>query len=290
MTRFPFAIALVAAAAILSAGRADDPPKKAEPVRLTTEKLGEMLTDMGYEPTFQDKLYYKVKVSIPDWNSVVWLWITSGGKEVRLFAEFTLRAGFEDAPAGAWVQLLEKNDNIGPAAFGLDPKGKRLTLYKPLPNADLTPAKLRKELAGFAELIKKNKDVWQATNFIPVMTPEARKVLDRFAGTWKVTSFVDRGKAAGSAETARLSVAIEKSTIRAVNDGKDETLKATIYLDVRDGKSVIDLHGANSVDYGIFKLEGDTLSICAAAGGAERPAAIAGTEKTVLLVLKRDKK
>src|SRR5438034_1622902 len=109
MTRIRLVFAIGLAAAVLSAGRAQespkkDEPKKAEPVRLTTEKLGEMLTDMGYEPKLEDKVYYKVKVSIPDWNSEVWLWIAPGGKEVRLFATFTLRPGFEDAPAEAWAK------------------------------------------------------------------------------------------------------------------------------------------------------------------------------------------
>lgn len=294
MTQVRFAFAIGLAAAVLSAGPAQDTPKKAEPkkaepARLTTEKLGAMLTDMGFEPKSQDKQYYTVKVSVPDWESTVWLWVVSD-REVRLFAGIGLWAGFEDAPAGAWLKLLEANDALRPAAFALEAKRQRLTLSRPVPNADLTPAKLRKELTGFAELVKTNRDVWKATNFLPEVTPEARKVLDRMAGTWKLTSFVARGKAADAAEVARLTVTIEKDTIRALKDGKEVTLDATIRLDVRGGKNLIDLHTAGGeLDQGIFRAEGDTLSICAGAGGG-RPTAVAATEKTTLMVLKRDKK
>jgi uncharacterized protein (TIGR03067 family) len=284
------ALIFTACAAVRADDPKKDPPKAKEPVRLDAKSLGEMLVDMGLETKLIDDLFQKIRWTIKDWGSPVWLSISTDKRTVWLYTEFELRPGFDKAPATAWLKLLEKNDAIGPSRFALDEKGKRLTLRRPLNNADLTAAQLRKELNSFVEDIKTNQDLWSAANFLPAMTPEAQKLLDKLAGTWKLTDSTNMGKPLPQEAIAKFSFTIEKNQFRAFQDG-NEALKSTLYIEVLDGKIIFDLVGTSGNDRGILKMDGETLTMCTANGDAERPADFTSTEKNknTLLVLKRQK-
>ena len=121
-------------------------------------------------------------------------------------------------------------------------------------------------------------------------TDAAKKDLDRFQGEWKVEK-AQRGGEAAPPEKMRVTVSGDSLSIDA-GGARDE--KATITLDPAKTPATIDmklLRGNKDVVPGIYKLDGDTLTVCWAKEGG-RPAEFASKEGTeqVLLVLKRVKK
>lgn len=292
MTRATLLVFLLASPAAAQEPRAE-PPKAKEPARLDAKSLGAMLADMGVEPKLVDDRFQRVRWTIKNWDRPDWpVWLSvSGNKQtVWLYTEFELRADVEKTPADAWRKLLETNDEIAPAFFSLDEKGRRLTLRRPVPNADPTAAQLRKELNGFVETVRKTQDLWRPAAFLPVMTAEAQALVGKLAGAWRLTASTDRGKALAADAAGKFDFVFEKNQLRAYQDGK-EVLRATVYVEVLDGRATFDFVGDAGTDLGILKLDGDTLTLCVAGGGAGRPTEFAGTEKSnsVLMVLKRQK-
>jgi uncharacterized protein (TIGR03067 family) len=284
------ALIFTACAAVCADEPKKDAPKGKESVRLDTKTLGEMLVDMGLETKLVDDIFHKIRWSIKDSEFPLWLSISTDKRTLWVYTEFKLRSDCDKAPATAWLKLLEKNDAIGPSRFALDEKGKRLTFRRPLNNADLTAAQLRKELNSFVEDLKANQELWQPAAFLPPLTPEATKMLGKLAGNWKITESTSMGKPVPPEATAKVTFTIEKNQFRTFKDG-NETPKSTIYLEVHDGKITIDLVGTSVTERGILKLEGETLTLCTAYGDAERPTDFTSTEKNknTLLVLKRQK-
>jgi uncharacterized protein (TIGR03067 family) len=293
MSRIRFVAVLGLTLGACAATLAQDPPKAKEPTRLDIKALGEMLTDMGIETKLAENRFQTIRWTVKDWETPVWLTVSASKRTVWLFTNLGLPTASEKAPAEAWRKLLEKNDAIAPNIFSLDEKGKRLTFRRPVLNAGLTPAQLRKELNTFAETLQKSQSLWQGTAFLPPMTPEALKVQAQLEGTWQVTASTDRGKRLPGFEVAKDTFVFEKNQVRVLKDGK-EALKATLYIELAGGKTLFELvtdDFATSVDVGILKLEGDTLTMCSNSGTGDRPTEFTSTEKSnsILLVLKRRK-
>lgn len=292
--RYARAVLAVAILVACTATRADepkkDPPKAKEPTRLDFKALGEMLTDMGYDPKVTDNnTFQKIQVSTAkDGAYSVWLSVSPSKQYVWLYTSFSLPEGFEKAPAASWRKLLEKNDDIGPALFGVDESAKRLVLRQPVANADITPAQLRKAITGYVDTITKNKDLWNRANFLPEMTAEAKKLLDGLTGTWKVTEASGMGKPVPADQLAKFTFVFEKGSLTVTVDGQPG-VSGLMYVQMKNGVVWFDLSGATGIDLGILKLDGDTLSLCMA---PERPTEFASTEKgkSTLFVLKRQKK
>ena len=283
MTRMRFLLASLGllAACWCAAGRAADEPTKAEPpksAKLTTAALGEMLTNMGYEPKLADKKYHTVMVESNRRSWQIWVSVENDGR-VQLLGAFALRDDFEKAPADAWRNLVEKNTEISPAAFAFEKKYRRLTLKKPLAG-DITPALLRKEFTAFADIIDKTEALWHQAAFLPPHTPAAQKLLDELAGSWVLTAASLSGKAAPAENVGKLSIAIEKNEMRFVEAGQ-EPVKCALYLVVGDGPVVLDMINPRGTDLGILKLDKDTLTICyvTPASKAARPTEFVSAEK-----------
>ena len=293
MMRARIALVVVLLAACFAAGADEpkkDPPKAKEPARLDFKALGEMLTDMGYDPKATDgDRFHKIQVpTSKDGTYSVWLSVSTSKQFVWLYTSFTLPDGYEKAPAATWRKLLEKNDDIGPALFALEEDKKRLVLRLPVNNADLAPAQLRKAITGFADTITQNKGLWNRANFLPEMTADAKKVLDRLTGTWKVAEAVTLGKPAPADQAAKITIVIDKGSLVATVEGQPG-VSGTMYVQLKDGATWFDVYGTAGTDFGILKLDGDTLTLCMA---PERPAEFVSTEKakSTLFVLKRQKK
>jgi uncharacterized protein (TIGR03067 family) len=121
--------------------------------------------------------------------------------------------------------------------------------------------------------------------------------LKKLAGHWAVIQQEHGGKKAAAKELAALAVEIagQRMTTREGSDVKEDT--TIISLDPKAKPAVIDLKIASGADIdkvvkGIYKLDGDTLTICVAEPGKDRPKAFEakmGTGHT-LLVFKREKK
>lgn len=275
--------AAVLLAFLASASLAQDPPAK-----LTKEALDKMIEKLGHETRPIDKTFTEVVVERGGRTTRLRASISPDGTRVWLDAWFVTVTRPEDVPAATWRRVLAKNEEVSPAAFSLNPADKRLYLSLSVPNADVTPAVLRREIEFLDGWVEKTADVWKLSNFVPAMTPEGEKELAALAGAWKVVEFADLGKPLEAEEAAKFALAIEKNTFRFSKDGK--TLRSgQLVAGVGDGKKHLDRYDTGGSVRGVFKLDGDTLAWAFAPG--DRPASPEADPrtKTTLLVLKREK-
>jgi uncharacterized protein (TIGR03067 family) len=133
--------------------------------------------------------------------------------------------------------------------------------------------------------------LWPLTVALAVAAPApaAKKDEDKLQGTWKVVSVEHNGKKAEPKMIAgwTLVVAGDKMTARDGNDVMDES---SFRLDAAAKPPAIDLTMTAGNDKGktvrgIYRLDGDRLTICVAEPGKERPKefrAPEGAEATVL--------
>jgi uncharacterized protein (TIGR03067 family) len=126
--------------------------------------------------------------------------------------------------------------------------------------------------------------------------PPAESDQKKFQGEWTVTSHITNGEKRPNrmVETEHLFVQGAKMTTREGNEIKDE---ATFTLDPRAKPRAIDLKLTGGGDKGktvagIYKLQGDTLTICVAEPGRKRPEDFTSDKGSghILLVFKRAKR
>jgi uncharacterized protein (TIGR03067 family) len=99
--------------------------------------------------------------------------------------------------------------------------------------------------------------------------------LKRLEGTWRMTSVEIDGKKIPPDDLKPMSVVFRGDTYTVKNDDK-EVEKGTQKLDPSQTPKTIDAHVVEGSDkgkdqLGIYELSGDTLKVCFAAAGQERP-------------------
>jgi uncharacterized protein (TIGR03067 family) len=114
--------------------------------------------------------------------------------------------------------------------------------------------------------------------------------LKKLQGKWYVTRMEHGGKATPAKQLTELLLEVSdgKMTTREGAAVKEED--AVVALDPRAKPAAIDLKvtsgpDAGKVVKGIYKLEGDALTVCVAEPGKERPAAFAAKEGTGLTLM-----
>ncbi len=122
--------------------------------------------------------------------------------------------------------------------------------------------------------------------FIPALGAGAEPVDDqaKFQGSWRVQSLVVGGQTVKDTNVV-LTFAGDRLTRKA----GDAMAEATFKLDpAKDPKTIDFRPEGGATVLGIYKLDGDTLTMCV---GEERPAQFASVagSKTGLMVLKREK-
>jgi uncharacterized protein (TIGR03067 family) len=129
---------------------------------------------------------------------------------------------------------------------------------------------------------------WQST------APSAKHDLEQMQGEWRVVKAVRAGHDAPEDVRAKLSVKIEGNVFILVEQGNAREERAEVTLNPKTEPRQLDLRlkrpGAEP-GKGIYRIEGDTLTLCWVPEGAERPKKFESESGTNvrLLVLKRNK-
>jgi hypothetical protein len=158
---------LTAALALPASPLGDGEPKVCPPApsTLNAESLGQMLTNMGFEPEKSGEKRYRFTVSRDGYNLRVQVGLSPNDKLVW----FTTRFGvFPEASRMVTVldKLMEANDMNAPAYFSLTrgdkPEDRVLFLQRPIDNRDVTVVLMRETVDRFMALIVKSAPLWDS--------------------------------------------------------------------------------------------------------------------------------
>jgi uncharacterized protein (TIGR03067 family) len=315
------AFALVAAPAV---AQPDPFVRPLPPAAAGTEVLGRYLRELGFEPKALSPDVYQVTIERDRWPVHAMLSLSTDGRRIWLESKFAPVEDPDRVPPAAWKRLLEANEKIGPAHFAFDKADRRIHLYKSFDNQALTPDRLRRELDHFDTTVRKTQDYWRAENFKPVIgstdppvptpaippsvpvaktvpaVPVSREVGDaeRLAAAWEVTEIHVKGR-----KTPDEVMKDRKASLRfrsgpagtltaELRTGPDAPRTVRVVLDPdRPAKHIDFVDDRDVSEVGIYKLDGDVLTMCFAAPGEPRPVAFTTNEqsKNWVIVLKRVK-
>ena len=160
-----FAVAMLPLAAAQSAPKPE--PKKVDPGVLTPTSLGEILTDLAYEPKPvgpKNSGTYEISTTQNGWTVPVAVGVTASGKYVALNVNFIPLAEPEKAPRAAWLKLLQLGCDHDPNAFTLDAKN-RIHVRRTLDNFGMTRMELRRQIDAFDAVVRAANPYLKPANF-----------------------------------------------------------------------------------------------------------------------------
>jgi len=121
--------------------------------------------------------------------------------------------------------------------------------------------------------------------------------LKKLQGSWQVTAQEHGGKRSPAKELASLTLEVARSRFTTRDGGDVKEDAEVVHLDARATPAAVDLKitagpDRDKVIKGIWKLDGEELTVCIAEPGRERPKEFKGAEGMgqTLLAFKRAKK
>jgi len=118
--------------------------------------------------------------------------------------------------------------------------------------------------------------------------------MKKLEGKWSIVSMESNGRTYPAATLQRLQYKLEITRDQFIRETRGRKHAMTFKVDLSKNPKTMDLttNTARPRTYhAIFKLEGDTLTICQAVGRGQRPTEFAsqGAQRALLMVWKRDK-
>jgi uncharacterized protein (TIGR03067 family) len=268
---------------------------------LSSEQVGRMLKDAGFEPTALAPDIWQAVTARDGWKVNIMISLTATGDRLVLESRFAEVPQPEEAPASAWLRVLAENERIGPAYFAFDKADRRIHLYRSIDNVGVSGARLKSLVEQFDATVRKTQHVWRSDNFPQAeallvapreIVPAEMKKASEFEGAWKIV----RIEAKGESLTADMLAASKPSVVftgdsAVIKIGQEPERKVRFKLDANQKPKAIDLIDDSGVQAGIYVEETGLLTICYAPVGAERPRQFVTDKKSALrlLVLQRDK-
>jgi uncharacterized protein (TIGR03067 family) len=119
---------------------------------------------------------------------------------------------------------------------------------------------------------------------------QAKKDLEKIQGKWKIETEVIEGEKTPAKLLAKASITFKGKTL--IWEPKADNPAIKIKLDPSKKPPAIDLIDGKDIAFGIYQLDGDTLTICWEDfnSGRPRPEAFKATKENRYLVLRREKK
>jgi uncharacterized protein (TIGR03067 family) len=290
------------------------------PAGAGTETLGRFLRDLAYEPKALSPDVFQITVERDRWPVHVMLSLSTDGRRIWLESKFAPIEDPDRVPASAWKRLMEANEKIGPAHFAFDPADKRVHLYKSFDNQGLSAERLKQEIEHFDTTVRKTQDYWRGEHFKPAIAstePSAKQLFEpadkgdapaiadsqRLMGEWQIVEIHARGRKAPddvlSARKAGLTFrpardgdigpALKGKIMAELRTGPESTRTVYIRLDASAASQIDFIDDQERAEHGIYKLEGETLTVCFAPPGERRPASFSTSDdsRNWVIVMKK---
>jgi len=271
---------------------------------VTSENLGKMLRAMGYGPQALSEEVFQLTITRDNWKVHTLVSLSPDRARIWLECKFPPIPDPQGAPAAAWLRLLEENERIGPAHFVFNKDDQRVHLFRALDNVEVTPVRLREELEGFDRTVRKTQSIWRSENFQPAastteligapprdVTLDVREELRSLQGVWRVVALQLQGQKATPQQLEEVKPTLTFEGETAVfQSGPGVERDVRVRLGGTRMLPEIDFIGAQKrLEKGVYRLNGETLTICFAANGEERPGGLAPSSERIywLMVLKR---